>query len=102
VVASMVAWIERDHGGASRVSTRDLDRFYRGFGARRDEQRFLPRRPGHDAIEAFGEAHVRFVHRDLEARVRKEFELTLDRGANSWMRVAEVENADASDEVEIL
>ena len=57
---------------------------------------------GGEVVETLCQSHIALVHRHLETGVREALELLFDRLEDLGMTVADVEHADAADEVEIF
>src|ERR1700694_5388683 len=100
--ASVKPVVKRQYGRAVCVRARNFYRILRSLSAAREQDGLLLSPAGRKGIEPLRELDVRFIHRNLEARMGEAFELLADRRAYFWMRMAEVLHADAGDEVDVL
>jgi hypothetical protein len=93
---------ERDHGRAVGVSAGDLDRVLHRLGPGGQEDALVGFALADQAVQLFGKFQIRPIGRDLKGHVGNAFKLLLHRCHDARMVVADVEYADACDEVEIL
>ena len=98
----MVRVLEHGDAGAARVLAGDLHAVLDGLGARVDEHGLLREVAGGVLGEQFGDPHVLLVRRDREERVHDIAELTLRRGDDGVVGVADRGDPDAGAEVDEL
>ena len=93
---------EGHDGGTPGVGACDLDGVFDGFGTGVEKDGLV--RPGatDESAQARGEFDIRLVHGDLEAGVDVTLELSLNGFGDAGMAVADVHDAQAAGEIEIL
>ena len=97
----MVPIHKSDDRGATRVFTCDLHRIFGRFGAGREQQRLLGRSSERTAVQFFGNADVRLVHRDLKAGVGESRGLLGDCRDDVGMSVPGIEGRDTADKIDV-
>ena len=98
--SSVKAALEADHGRALGVGPRELDGVLDRLGARVEECGLRLPRDRRCRNETLGERDVDLVRHDREVGMEELRRLLGDRFDHTWMRVADVEAADAAGEVE--
>ena len=98
--AAVESALEADHRRPLRVRARELDRVLNRFGAGVEERSFRRAGDRHSLDETFAERDVRLVGDDREVGVQEFCGLFLNCVDDTRMRVADVEAADASGEVD--
>src|SRR6478736_4550895 len=97
---AVIAVVEGDAGPLLRELAGDLERVLDSLGAGVEQCALLLVVARGHAVEGLGDAHVRLVRRDHEARVRELGRLRLDRLDDLRVRVAERRHGDAGAEVD--
>ena len=100
--AAVEAAVERDHRVSAGVVAGDLDRVLDRLGAGVDQQRLLVVRARRELAQHPAHLEIGVVGGHREAGVDQLLRLLADRGDDRLGRVAEVEDADAAGEVDVL
>ena len=92
--------LEADHGVPAGVGTRELDRVLDRLGTGVEERSLRRSRERRQPKQPLGERRVDLVRHDRVVRMAEPLQL-LDRSRDDmWVRVADVETADATGEVD--
>ncbi len=101
VGAAVVAAGESNHARALGVGAGDFDGVLHRFGASGQQQAFLGKVAGRQAVEAFADFHIGLVSHHLEAGVGVKLQLGLDRVNDGWVQVPGIQHGNAAGKVDV-